>query len=313
MERLSPDTLSFLQQFYPGGRNAQQDMRPVQAPDGKWYMPVISSGDDPDGTGSTQSLGWRNVGGASPTMGEQTNFYNSDGTFSSPGVYKEGTSGKGLFDVLGPLSVLAAPFVWPGILSAAGFGGSAGAASGAGGFIGEGAASGIPAWDGAVGGSMLSAGDAFMPGALGVDGAAMSTAPLSGLESYVAGGATGAGGASVAGDMFMPGQLGANYTPGAIPGLEKYATSGIGSAVKGLLPDSAKGWLGLAATIGGGLLGSKPQTQSATSTRTTDPRFDPAINGLLGMLQQQINQPRPANTLGNIAPRGNGFNLFTGR
>lgn len=165
---------------------------------------------------------------------------------------------------------------------------------------------------GGAGGVGSAAGDAFLPGALGVDGAAMSTAPLSGLEGYLAGGAAG-GATSAAGDMFMPGQLGANYTPGAIPGLEKYATSGIGSAVKGLLPDSAKGWLGPAAILAGGLLGSKPQTQSATSTRTTDPRFDPAINGLLGMLQQQINQPRPTNTLGNIAPRGNGFGLFTGR
>lgn len=156
---------------------------------------------------------------------------------------------------------------------------------------------------GMFGGAGGAAGDAFLPGALGVDGAAMSTAPLSGLEGYL----TGAGGASAAGDMFMPGRLGANYTPGAIPGLEKYATSGIGSAVKGLLPDSAKGWLGPAATLAGGLLGSKPQTQSATSTRTTDPRFDPAINGLLGMLQQQMNQPRPTNTLGNITPAGNPF------
>lgn len=165
-------------------------------------------------------------------------------------------------------------------------------------------------------GSASAAGDAFMPGALGVDGAAMSTAPLSGLEGYVAGGASGAGG-TVAGDMFMPGQLGANYTPGVIPGLEKYVASG-----GGLLGDIGKTLggskvLGAAATAAGGLLGSKPQEQSQTSTRSIDPRFNDAIfgqGGLLGMLQNNLSAQRPQSSgLSNITPRGNGFNLFTGR
>lgn len=164
-------------------------------------------------------------------------------------------------------------------------------------------------------GSASAAGDAFMPGALGVDGAAMSTAPLSGLESYVVGGASGAGG-SVAGDMFMPGQLGANYTPGVIPGLEKYVVSG-----GGLLGDLGKTLggpkgLGALATAAGGLLGSKPQEQSQTSTRSIDPRFADAIfgqGGLLGMVQNNLSAKRPQSALSNITPRGNGFNLFTGR
>lgn len=83
--------------------------------------------------------------------------------------------------------------------------------------------------------------------------------------------------------------------------------SGIGSSLSGLLPEGLKGYLGPAATLVGGLLGSKPQTQSATTTRTTDPRFDPAINGLLGMLQAQIGQTPAKSTLGNITPASNPF------
>ena len=173
-------------------------------------------------------------------------------------------------------------------------------------LAGVGAAGGM--FGGGLGGAGGAAGDAFMPGALGVDGAAMSTAPLSGLEGYVAGGASGVGG-SVAGDMFMPGQLGANYTPGAIPGLESYVASGGGGLLKGLggAVGDSKALLGAAATLAGGLLGSKPQTQSQTSTRTTDPRFDPAINGLLGLLQNQIGQTPQRSTIGQITPAGNPF------
>lgn len=83
--------------------------------------------------------------------------------------------------------------------------------------------------------------------------------------------------------------------------------SGISSSLSGLLPEGLKGYLGPAATLVGGLLGSKPQTQSATTTRTTDPRFDPAINGLLGMLQAQIGQTPAKSTLGNITPASNPF------
>lgn len=261
MEQLSPETLAYLQRFYPGGRNEQQDMNPTQAPDGRWYMPTVVSSGDPHGAGSTQSLGWRNVSSASPSMGEPTNFYNNEGAFSSPGVYKEGTSGKGLFDVLGPLSVLAAPFVWPQLLSAAGFGGSAGAAGGAG-------SAGLGGFNAAVDSQLANA-------ALGSDA----------LAGY---GAAGAGGVTA--------------SPIA-------ATTGnsLTSTLSGLLPEGLKGYLGPAATLAGGLLGSKPQTQSATTTRTTDPRFDPAINGLLGLLQNQIGQTPQRSTIGQITPAGNPF------
>ena len=163
-------------------------------------------------------------------------------------------------------------------------------------------------------GGASAAGDAFMPGALGVDGAAMSTAPLSGLESYVAGGATGAGGASVAGDMFMPGQLGANYTPGVIPGLESYVTGSTGGLLGGLgkALGGSKG-LGALATAAGGLLGSKPQETSQTSTRSIDPRFENAIfgqGGLLGMVQGNLANRATSGVgqrLMNIPVRGNPF------
>lgn len=87
------------------------------------------------------------------------------------------------------------------------------------------------------------------------------------------------------------------------------ATTGnsLTSTLSGLLPEGLKGYLGPAATLAGGLLGSKPQTQSATTTRTTDPRFDPAINGLLGLLQNQIGQTPQRSTIGQITPAGNPF------
>lgn len=150
---------------------------------------------------------------------------------------------------------------------------------------------------GFFGGAPATGGAGLGSGGLGTFNAAMDSQLANaalGSEALAGYGAAGAGGVSAA-------------------PIAASASGGLGSTLSGLLPEGMKGWLGPAATLAGGLLGSKPQTQSATSTRTTDPRFDPAINGLLGMLQKQINQPHPTNTLGNIAPRGNGFNLFTGR
>lgn len=145
------------------------------------------------------------------------------------------------------------------------FGGGA-SSGGAGGFIGEGAASGIPAWDGAVGGSMLSAGEGLAATGASVGGAAA--------------GATGGSG---------------------------------GGLLSGLLPSGLKGVIGPAAMLAGGLLGSKPQETSQTSTRSIDPRFENAIfgqGGLLGMVQGNLANRATSGVgqrLMNIPVRGNPF------
>ena len=151
------------------------------------------------------------------------------------------------------------------------------------------------------------------------------TAAAGGAFGNMFGGGAGAGGAggflgegaasgipawdgAVGGSMLSGGEGLAAGAGGAASGAAGGAGGGgIGSSLSGLLPEGLKGYLGPAATLVGGLLGSKPQTQSATTTRTTDPRFDPAINGLLGMLQAQIGQTPAKSTLGNITPASNPF------
>lgn len=141
-------------------------------------------------------------------------------------------------------------------------------------------------------GNMFGGGAAANPAASGGFNAAVDSQLANaamGSEALGGYGAAGAGGVSA--------------SPMAASG---GASGGLGSTLSSLLP-SGSGWLGPAATLAGGLLGSKPQTQSTTSTRTTDPRFDPAISGLLGMLQAQIGQTPQRSTLGNITPAGNPF------
>ncbi len=92
--------------------------------------------------------------------------------------------------------------------------------------------------------------------------------------------------------------------------------SGGGGLLSSILPSNLTSLAGVVGPAIGGLLGSKPQEQSQTSTRSIDPRFADAIfgqGGLLGMVQNNLNAKRPQSALSNITPRGNGFNLFTGR
>lgn len=92
--------------------------------------------------------------------------------------------------------------------------------------------------------------------------------------------------------------------------------SGGGGLLSSIIPKDLMGLAGVVGPAIGGLLGSKPQETSQTSTRSIDPRFENAIfgqGGLLGMVQNNLNAKRPQSALSNITPRGNGFKLFTGR
>ena len=158
---------------------------------------------------------------------------------------------------------------------------------------------GTAAAGGAFGNMFGGAGGAANPAASGGFNAAVDSQLANaamGSEALGGYGAAGAGGVSA--------------SPIAAAG---GSSGGLGSTLSGLLPSGLQSYLGPAATIAGGLLGSRPQTQSQTQTRTTDPRFDPAITGLLSRLEAQFSQPAPRSTVGNITPRGNGFGLFTGR
>jgi len=117
----------------------------------------------------------------------------------------------------------------------------------------------------------------------------------------------------------LAGYTGAGAVTPSLGGAAGSAASGGGllSSLTNSLPSGLTSLVGPAVTAVGGLLGSKPQEQSQTSTRSIDPRFDNAIfgqGGLLGMVQNSLTAQRPkSSALSNITPRGNGFNLFTGR
>jgi hypothetical protein len=98
------------------------------------------------------------------------------------------------------------------------------------------------------------------------------------------------------------------------------------------LASTAPSWLGPAATVAGGLLGSQGQKTEQTSERKTDPRVDPYLfgdgtnPGLLGYTQQLLaRQMAPGGLQGyddmkslgllnmNIPVAGNGFSRFSNR
>ena len=151
---------------------------------------------------------------------------------------------------------------------------------------------------------------------------------LGGAGAGSTGGAGGLGGFNAAVDSQLANAaLGsealAGYTgaAGVTPSLGGAAggvagASGGGGLLSSILPSNLTSLAGVVGPAIGGLLGSKPQEQSQTSTRSIDPRFADAIfgqGGLLGMVQNNLSAKRPQSALSNITPRGNGFNLFTGR
>ena len=128
---------------------------------------------------------------------------------------------------------------------------------------------------------------------------------LSGIPAWDAAGAAGGGAGGFIGEGALSG----------IPAWDAAWAAG-GGAGGGMFGGGLGGLAGVVVPAIGGLLGSKPQETSQTSTRTIDPRFENAIfgqGGLLGMVQNNLSAKRPQSALSNITPRGNGFNLFTGR
>jgi hypothetical protein len=130
--------------------------------------------------------------------------------------------------------------------------GIANAATSGAGFVGEGAASGIPGWDAALAGAT--------PGELGAVG-------------------TGAG---------FIGEGAASGIPGwdAAIGGATAGEVGAGGGLSGLLGGlgGAKSWLPVAATVLGGLAGSKGQQQSQTQTRELPPYLQGPVTGKNGLL-----------------------------
>lgn len=215
-----------------------------------------------------------------------------DGSVQFGGLDRVYEQDATLWDSLAPVLMLAAPFAAAINTSLA-----AGAAGGAG---GGGAAGG----GGLAGGSI--AGDAYLPGALGVDGASMSTAALPGTS-------------------FM-------NASGINTLLDKAGLSGGASSAANTAATAsgAAKWLGPAATLLGGLAGAQGQKTEETSQRKTDPRVDPYLfgaNGQPGLLQMSydklVGQMKPGGLQGyddmqrvgmgllKAPVAGNGFGLFT--
>ena len=170
---------------------------------------------------------------------------------------------------------------------------------------------------GSLGSAGALAGDAMMPGAMGAGGSAMSTAPLAGLEGYLA-----AGGATVPGtfNAAMDSQLAnAAMGPEALSGYTSAGAGGVtASPIAGAGGGSSGGWmdkltklaggagggggsslLGLAASGLGGLAGGQGQEDSSSQTRRMDPRLDQPVFGDLiprtqSLLGQQMTPERMA-------------------
>jgi len=111
----------------------------------------------------------------------------------------------------------------------------------------------------------------------------------------------------------LAGYTGAGAVTPSLGGAGAASGGGLLSGLTNALPSGITSLVGPAATIAGGLLGSKPQQQSQTATRYIDPRFDSAIfeqGGLLGKVQNSLaNRPAPGigAQLMNITPRRNPF------
>lgn len=155
------------------------------------------------------------------------------------------------------------------------------------------------------------AGGMFGGGGIGGSGAAANPAATGGFNAAVDSQLANA----ALGSEALAGYTGAGAINPSLGSLTPVANSS--SVLSSLIPSDMKGLMGIAGPLAGGLLGSKPQETSQTATRSIDPRFADAIfgqGGLLGMVQNNLSAQRPKSSpLSNITPRGNGFNLFTGR
>jgi hypothetical protein len=197
-------------------------------------------------------------------QGADGNWTVGDGGYNS--VYDTGDSLKS-DDYATSLAVLAGGYLAGGALSGAGYGagaaGGAGTVGGSGAFLGEGALSGVPAWDGALA-------NAGAAGAAGTAGATFNPAVDSQLANQAI---DAAGGNALSG-----------YATAAIPGATTGLTSAVSSGLSNLVPSGLSSLLGPAATALGALGGAQGTQSGGTSTRTMDPRLDPAVYGAGGIV-----------------------------
>lgn len=218
------------------------------------------------------------------------------GAFLGEGV----ASGIGAWDAAAGLGGAAGAGAGAGAAAAGSGGGGLGTGSGA--FLGEGVASGIPAWDAAAGlggaapAAGAGAGASSGGGGLGTgNGAFLGEGVASGVPAWDA--AAGLGAAAPAAGAGGSGG-GSAATSGTPPPANPYNAGSYLSAEN--LANLAKSggassFLGPAASLIGGLLGSQGQNAESSSTRAMDPRMDALFYGDLA--------PRAQGLLGDQMPK----------
>lgn len=238
-----------------------------------------------------ESNGMLGYSGADNHVGGTFQKYGTDGSDQGQGQFQEVNNMKDFMKWLAISGALA------GGISAAGFGGSGGAAAGG---MGYGDATAMGYDPAAFGGGLET-----MPSmTTGLEPLAASTATAS---------ATGAG-------------TGALETMGSM-------TSGLSPlTASSAIASGAGGWgsfLGPAAALLGGALGSQPQTKETTSQQQIDPRMVPYLygdQGLLSGIQQQLQRSTSPQTraqwdalaaagqgMFSQPVAGNGYARLTGR
>lgn len=292
MANLSPELLARIQAYYAqpaSGSGWSPNMATPFSEGGRMYQSDAQQGWGQDGGGATGMTSLFEYDPNKTQAGQDKfNVYDPQGTFLNEGTFKTDDAGKMLALALaaaGGMSMLPAA------------GGAGGALPGGAGMDVAGFEGLADAGLGGANGVGTLAGDAFLPGQLGVNGANLS--------------------AAIPGTSFMNSS-----------GLNTLL-SGAGLAGGGAAAGTAAKWLGPAATLLGAAAGAKGQKTSETSERKTDPRVDPYLfgaNGQPGLLQMTYDklagQMAPGGLQGyddmqrvgrgllNTPVAGNGFGLF---
>lgn len=313
---LTPEQLALFRRYAPalltGGSPAS--MNYTDPTTGTTFAPAYSNGGI-DGQGNpTDSVLTGYYGGARDPAGENSKNaytgYDLDGNATSQFMGNDFSSEFDKQDMMGVIAVLASLY-----------GGAALAGAGAG---------------GAGAGAAAAGATETMP-YLSLLEAPSSASYIAGLEPYAIGGAGAVGGAAGGAAGASLGGAPA-YTTAAADSQLASATLGLGPVGGATAPAVAAGltgagsvpsWLGGAASLVGGMLGSQPQTRETTSQNQIDPRMVPYIygdQGLLSGVQQQLARSTSpeararwdaisAQGMGMLSQpvAGNGFSRLTGR
>lgn len=282
---LSPELLAQLQKL------GYSD--PYLMSGGQMYQPMFSANQGADAA-APELLGYLGFDPNNMEIDDPNQHYKADGSFSHDSKFQK------IDDTWMKLAIAAI---------------TGGAAMGAfGGTLGVSSAPGAAAAGGGGGG--LGAGAMTVPTAAE---AAAQAAILEGqLAPYLASSAGGAFGGGL-GEMTVPTAAQSATEAAALQSsLAPYAAaggplSGLGSKLTSALGGSGGGssLLGLGATALGGLAGAEGQEDSATSTKTMDPRLDKYVYGdLLPRAQGLLAQQMPIADQAGAQMRGVGMGLL---